>query len=257
MPARRVPCLRVLLPVLLFAASGVQQAGAGVFDDEEARRQINNLTARMNDRLDTSSKAQFELANQIQALREENARLRGQVETLTYELDAAKKRQQDFYIDLDGRLRKFEAPPQAETRPSEDGKTVAPKPAAAADPGAESRDYEAALNLFKANKLKESASAFEAFTKAYPDSALAPSAQYWLGNAHYALHDCKKAIDAQKALLNKWSGHAKAPDAMINISTCQQEIGDAKASKATLETVLIKYPDSPAAAIAKQRLKKK
>jgi cell division protein FtsB len=36
----------------------------------------------------------MELANQIQALRDENARLRGQVETLNYELDAAKKRQQ-------------------------------------------------------------------------------------------------------------------------------------------------------------------
>jgi cell division protein FtsB len=43
----------------------------------------------------------MELANQIQALRDENARLRGQVETLNYELDAAKKRQQDFYVDLD------------------------------------------------------------------------------------------------------------------------------------------------------------
>ena len=246
-----------LILLLLLATQGLQQADAGVFDDEEARRQINNLTVKTNERLDTSAKAQFELANQIQALREESARLRGQVETLTYELESAKKRQQDFYVDLDGRLRKIETPAQTpDAKPTDDGKTITPK-ATASDPAAEGRDYEAALNLFKANKLKESASAFEAFTKSYPESTLTPSAQYWLGNAYYALHDCKKSIDAQKLLLNKWPSHAKAPDAMINISTCQQEIGDTKASKATLETVLTKYPDSPAAMMAKQRLKKK
>lgn len=240
------------LLLLLLAGPGVQQASAGVFDDDEARRQINNLTNKTNERFETSSKAQFELANQIQALRDENARLRGLVETLSYELESSKKRQQDFYIDLDGRLRKIEVAAQS----SDESKTAAPR-APAIDPVAESRDYEAALNLFKANKLKEAATAFESFTRNYPDSAQAPSAQYWLGNAHYALHDCKKAIDAQKVVLSKWPNHAKAPDSMINIATCQHELGDAKGAKATLETVLVKYPDSPAAAIAKQRLKKK
>lgn len=240
---------------LLLATAGMQQAHAGMFDDDEARRQISDLTIKTNERLDSTAKAQFDLLNQIQSLREESARLRGQVETLTYELESAKKRQQDFYIDLDGRLRKLEpqAPQAADARPAEDGKPAK----AAADPGAEAHDYEAALNYFKGGKLKEAAGAFEAFTKNYPDSSLAPSAQYWLGNAHFALRDCKKAIDAQKIVVAKWPSHAKAPDAMINIATCQQELGDAKGAKATLEAVLIKYPDSASAATAKTRLKKK
>jgi len=258
MPAR---CLRRSLQLstlaLLLATFGVQQARAGLFDDDEARRQINELTVKTNERLDTTAKAQFDLANQIQALREENSRLRGQVETLSYELESAKKRQQDFYIDLDGRLRKFETAQQAEGAPPEDGTAPAETAKRAADPAAESRDYEAALNLFKANKIKEAAAAFDAFTKAHPESTLTPSAQYWLGNAHYAAHDCKKSIEAQKVVVAKWPSHPKAPDALINIATCQQELGDAKGAKATLETVLVKYPDTPAASSAKQRLKKK
>ena len=240
---------------LLLATVGVQQAHAGMFDDDEARRQISDLTIKTNERLDSTAKAQFDLLNQIQSLREESARLRGQVETLTYELESAKKRQQDFYVDLDGRLRKLEpqAPQASDVRPADEGKLSKP----ATDPGAEAHDYEAALNYFKGNKLKEAAGAFEAFTRNYPDSTLAPSAQYWLGNAHYALHDCKKSIDAQKVVVAKWPSHAKAPDSMINIATCQQELGDAKGTKATLEAVLVKYPDSPAAATAKARLKKK
>jgi tol-pal system protein YbgF len=251
MPARH---LRLSAVTLLLAAGGAQQVHAGMFDDDEARRQISDLTIKTNERFDTTSKAQFDLVNQIQALRDESAKLRGQVETLTYELESAKKRQQDFYIDLDGRLRKLEPQPVAEAAPGEEPKAPV-KPSA--DPSAESHDYEAALNYFKANKLKEAAAAFESFSKNYPDSTLAPSAQYWLGNAHYALRDCKKAIDAQKVVLAKWPNHAKAPDAMVNIATCQLELGDAKGAKGTLETVLIKYPDSAAATTARQRLKKK
>ena len=104
--------------------------------------------------------------------------------------------------------------------------------------------------------MKEAAGAFDAFVKAYPESSLAPNAQYWLGNAYYTLHDCKKSIDAHRVVVNRWPQNPKAPDSLINIATCQQEQGDVKGVKATLETVLIKYPDSPAAATAKKRLKK-
>lgn len=263
MPARRLRfASRLSAMALLFALFGGQQAHAGVFDDEEARRQITDLSIKHGERIDTLSKAQFELVSQIQALREENARLRGQVETLNYELESAKKRQQDFYVDLDGRLRKLETAPvpaAADAKPGEDELTAASDPAKkpVSDPAAESRDYEAALNLFRANKIKEAAAAFEAFTKTHPDSTLTPNAQYWLGNAHYSLRDCKKAIDAHKVVVAKWPQHPKAPDSLINIATCQQELGDAKGAKLTFETVLSKYPDSSAAATAKQRLKKK
>ncbi|MBS1226823.1 MAG: tol-pal system protein YbgF [Proteobacteria bacterium] len=244
---------------LLLAVVGAQPVRAGMFDDEEARRQIKDLSIQTSERIDTLSKAQFDLVNQIQALREESARLRGQIETLTYELEAAKKRQQDFYIDLDGRLRKQE--PQA--APADEGKPAGEaSPAndqvkkAASDPAAEAREYEAALNLFKGNKIKDAAAAFDAFAKAHPDSTLTPNAQYWLGNAHYALHDCKKAIDAHRVVVSRWPQNPKAPDSLINIATCQQELGDSKGVRTTLETVVSKYPDSSAAATAKQRLKK-
>ena len=262
MPARRLrfrPAISAI--ALLLTLFGAQQAHAGLFDDEEARRQVNDLSAKVNERVDTLSRAQIELVNQIQALREENAKLRGQAETLQYELESAKKRQQDFYVDLDGRLRKLEttAPSTAEASSSAEGGTPpadAVGKKAASDPAAEAQEYEAALNLFKANKLKDSANAFEAFAKAHPDSTLTPNAYYWQGNALAAQRDCKRAIDAYRAVTNKWSQHPKAPDALIGVASCQQELGDAKSARTTLEAVIIKYPDSAAATTAKQRLKK-
>ncbi|WP_263769902.1 tol-pal system protein YbgF [Propionivibrio soli] len=267
MPARRLRSAselprRLTALAVLLALIGGQPARAGMFDDEEARRQIKDLSIQSNERFDTLSKAQIDLVNQIQALREDNARLRGQIETLTYELDSAKKRQQDLYVDVDTRVRKLETPPAASNTgapPTADGGATAeaaPPQAATSDPAAETREYEAALNLFRANKIKDAAGAFEGFVRAHPDSTLAPNAQYWLGNSHYSLRDCKKAIDAHRVVVAKWPQHPKAPDALINIATCQQEQGDAKGARATLDTVLAKYPDSSAAATARQRLKK-
>lgn len=243
---------------LLLCVVGAPSARAALFDDDEARRQVQDLSIRSNERLDTLSKGQIDLANQIQALREDNAKLHGQLETLTYELDAAKKRQQDFYIDLDNRLRKLEtqaAPASGEGEAAPDAAADAVKKPAS-DPAAETREYEAALNLFRNNKIKDAATAFDAFVKAHPDSTLAPNAQYWLGNANYAQHDCKKAIEAHRVVVARWPQNPKAPDSLVNIATCQQELGDTKAAKATLESVVSKYPDSSAAATAKQRIKK-
>lgn len=264
MPARRLRLRPAVSAIaLLLAVFGTQQARAGLFDDEEARRQVNDLTIKVNERVDTLSKAQIELVNQIQALREENAKLRGQIETLQYELESTKKRQQDFYVDLDGRVRKLETapPPQAEAPQPTEGDVPPPadtegKKSTAADPAAETREYEAALNLFKANKLKDSANAFETFAKAHPDSTLTPNAYYWMGNALAAQHDCKRAIDAYRVVTGKWPQTPKAPDSLIGVASCQQELGDAKSARTTLEAVLIKYPDSNAAATARQRLKK-
>ena len=81
-----------------------------------------------------------------------------------------------------------------------------------------------------------------------------PSAQYWIGNAYYALRDYKMAIAAQQKVLASWPGSAKAPDAMLNIASCQAEMGDGKAARDTLQQLLKKYPGTPAAEQGKQRL---
>jgi len=239
---------------LLIAALGATQAQAGLFDDEEARRQITDHRIKTEARVDQLGKSQLDLANQLQRQSEEIARLRGQVETLTYELETAKKRQQDFYLDLDTRLRKLE--PQG-------GGSAAVDPAGGAnstgggDPAKESRDYEAALNQFKAAKYKEAAWAFSAFVQKHPDSSLAPNAQFWLGNAWVAQRNCAKAIEAHSVVTTKYADSAKAPDSWLAMATCQQEMGNAAAARRSLETVVAKYPNSPAADTAQQRLKKK
>lgn len=246
--------MRALRIALLISACGAASAQAGMFDDEEARRQVKDLAIKSEARFDQQGKTQLDLANQLSRQSEEIARLRGQVETLTYELETAKKRQQDFYLDLDTRLRKLE--PQG-------GSAAAVDPAGGAnsggggDPAKESRDYEAALNNFKASKYKEASWGFSAFVQKYPDSSLAPNAQFWLGNAFMAQRNCAKAIEAHSVVTTKYADSAKAPDSWLAMATCQQEMGNPTAAKRSLETLVAKYPNAPAADTARERLKKK
>lgn len=223
------------------------QAQAGLFEDDEARKAILDIRARLNNmQNEINAKADksnnFDLNNQNEQLRQEIARLRGQVEELTNQLANEQRRQKDFYVDLDNRLRKLE--PQKTTV---DGKEVLISQQ-------EQRDYDAALAYFKAGDYRNAGASFYDFTRRYPASGLAPSAQYWLGNTYYAQRDYKNAITAQQAVVKNYPDSPKAADALLNIASCQIELKDRAAAKRTLEALVSQYPDSPAAQTAKERL---
>jgi tol-pal system protein YbgF len=144
------------------------------------------------------------------------------------------------------------ATPETHTNSISTGSGERPPPTVGTD--VEGAAYEDALNQFKDGKYKEAAEAFAAFVHNYPTSEMAPSAQFWLGNAWYAQNKYKEAIDAQLVLTVNWPNSQRAPDAMLSIANCQRDWGDAAAARRTLSSLIEKYPDSQAAAQAKQRL---
>jgi TolA-binding protein len=190
----------LLAALALAAASAIFPAHAGLFDDDEARLRIEKLRTdlaeqgkRLETAVATTSRSQIELANQIEQIKADMAKLRGQIEVLSYELEATQKRQKDFYIDLDNRLRKLET--AAAEAKSVANANAAASDAAPADPAAEMRDYETALTLFKSAKYKEALAAFLGFIKAYGSSGLLANAHYWAASAHFQLHEYAKAAE--------------------------------------------------------------
>jgi tol-pal system protein YbgF len=126
--------------------------------------------------------------------------------------------------------------------------------ALAAEITAEQRAYDAALDQFKSGNYSASLQSFVNFVKTYPKSPLAPSAQYWVGNAYYALKDYRAAIASQRQLLTMYPDSQKVPDAMLNISSSQIELTDTAGAKRTLDDLVQRYPASEAAERAKKRL---
>jgi len=249
---------RAAFAAALLAASFLVPAPAqALFDDdvartriEELRKKVDALARQLDDRIAKveDRRALVELSSQIEALRADIARMRGQLEVLQNQAESADKRGKDLYVDIDTRLRKLE-------QPKESAAGTPDKPSAEGGaPAGETKAYEAALNQFKLGNYPLAISAFQGFLVTYPSSRLAPSAQYWIGNAHFAQRDYKQAIAAQQRVLAAWPDDAKAPDAMLNIASAQDAMGDRRGAQKTLEGLLAKYPQSPAAASARQRM---
>ena len=247
------PARLAIAAMLALSSLGSQ---AALFEDDEARRAVLDLRQRVdalrqstetsNQRLGDDNaqmrRSLLDLQNQIESLRAEQATLRGQNEQLQRDVTELQRRQRDMAKGVDERLRQFEPVPV-----SVDGLEFS------ADP-AEKRDFEAALALFRKGDFPAAQAAFAGFDKRYPKSGYTPSVLFWLGNAQYAQRDYKEAISNFKQLLSLAPNHMRAPEAALSIANCQGELKDTKAARKTLEDLLKVYPQSEAAAAAKERL---
>ncbi len=248
--------LRALLCLVLAVSSAPTFA---FFNDDEARKQVAELKKSVDaltQRVDGGAQNQLDFANQIETLKSEVARLRGQVEELTNSLESAHKRQQDFYVDLDNRLRKLEsvtATPNTEAPVA--AATATALPAAKADPQAEMRDYEAALGLFRETRYKDAQAAFESFIAKYPQSAMQPSAHYWLGSSLYQQKGFLGAAASFGKVAANWPNDSKAPDALLQQANALVAAKDVNGAIKVLETLVEKFPTSPAVETARSRLK--
>ncbi|MCL2308910.1 MAG: tol-pal system protein YbgF [Proteobacteria bacterium] len=264
-------------PLLLAPLLALSFNAHALFDDNEARKRIeqtntrlSQLETQLNERLtalEQRSQAVLELSAQLDGIRNDIAQLRGQIEVLTYELGEAKKRQRDLYTDLDSRLSRLEgsqaSSPMSGNAPGGGTALIDPATAVAGsassananDGATEQKAYDAAMEQFKRGDYAGAASAFTVFAATYPQSPLASSAQYWIGNARFAQRDYKAAIAAQTQLLQKYPDSPKAPDAMLNLASAQAELGDKAASRRTLQDIIAKYPGTDAASKARQRLR--
>ena len=282
--AAMVPAVAFLLIAVTLT---IAPARAALFDDDEARKRIEALRGRVDqlegrlNALEATVKGQglVDLLHDIEQIKADVATLRGQQEVQSYELEQAQKRQRDLYLDLDGRLRKLEGTagtgnpgsPAAGATPA--GPENGTSPGAAAGPGSaglpgtavrvppgaadlagEQRAYDAALDQFKSGSYAAAIGSFQAFVRAYPRSALAPSAMYWQGNAQYAQRDFRGAIATQRQLIATYPDSQKAPDALLNIASCQVELGDAAGARRTFQDIVARFPSSEAAGKARQRL---
>ncbi len=229
-----------LAAVVFVALSGFSQPALALLEDNEARKAILDLRAQVS----AAQKSQIEMQSQLDELTQDNAKLRGQTEVLEKQVQELTAQQKSFYQDLNGRMKSFE--PQIMEIEGVQGKV---------QPG-EQQAYEAALKAFQDGNLKKADNGFQSFVKKYPDSPYWPLAQFWLGNSEYAQKDYKTAIATLQSMVKRYPLHARIPDALLTLANSQIESGAKPAGKKTLENLIAKHPDSEAAGLAKQALKR-
>ncbi len=250
---------------LLLALCVAAPVRAGLFSDEDARKQIQDnrkdtqqLEARLlklEDRVAQQTRSMLDLQSQIEALTGEIRKLRGQNEELTHGLQDSEKRAKDFYVDLDTRIRHFESTEEAAKAETPSGSAASAVGSTDTfDPATEDRAFEAAYGLFRAGRHASAVKAFQEFLKKYPDSGHAPNTLYYLGAAKFALKDYKGALDSYQRFLKASPASPREAAVLLDIAGCQQELKQPAAAKKTLKQIVAKYPDSEAAGKARKLL---
>lgn len=264
---RTLPRWTALRPVALALAGALTLsaggARAGLFDDEEARKAILDLRARIQASDDGASakiaeqaKVQSALAEQVQQLRRslldlntqleaqraDSAKMRGTQEQLARDVAEMQRTLKDVSKGLDDRLRALE--PQ---KVSLDGKDFLAEPD-------EKRAHDQAMAALRGGDFDKAASALGTFLQRYPASGYADSARFWLGNALYGLKNYKEAIAVFRALAAGSPTHPRTPEALLAVANCQIEMKDVRGARKTIDDLTKAYPTSEAAAAGKERL---
>jgi len=234
-------------------------ACATTSDIEATRNQIDQVNRQASARLSEvesklSNEKLLEMVNQVDSLKAEVAKLRGEVEVANYNLQTTQKRQNDLYNDLDGRLSHLESAGK-EAAAQQTASQPASTSAAAADTQT-SPDYDKALNLLRARDFPKATAALSLYVQQNPNTPQAVDALYWLGVAHTAQRQYDAAIEIHRRFAEQFPDNPKAPDALRNVANCQRDLGQADSAKTTLKRLIKLYPASSAAQKAREQLTK-
>lgn len=145
--------------------------------------------------------------------------------------------------------------PVALAKPAPVVSKVAPVNLAVAASSTEQIAYNAALSKMQSQPAAAIAQ-FRGFLKKHPESPLAPSAQYWLGEMMYSSRNYKGAIEEFVTVLQNYGTSTKAPDAAVKLGLSFYEMKNWVFARRTLEDVTRNYPQTSAANTAQMRLAK-
>ncbi len=196
------------------------------------------------------------MTQQVNAVERRGDEMQGRVEMLEHSSESTAERQRLLYADLDSRIQDLETAVTARNSVSVmDGGTLIPGQLPV--PGGSDRDnYQAAFELLKEQRYEPAAMAFDQFLVTFPDSELADNAQYWLAESHYVTQKFRDALGEFKTVIDKFPRSRKVPDALLKMGYCSYELKRWDAARASLARVQSDYPETTAARLAGQRLKR-
>tara|TARA_B110000902_G_scaffold247378_1_gene303394 strand:+ start:299 stop:1195 length:897 start_codon:yes stop_codon:yes gene_type:complete len=273
-----------------------------LFEDEGARKKLNDIQDQLNalqssiefeinekfTNFEKSNKVDPKLINnfseRINSLFDDLAKLRGEVEVLTYSLQTSEERQKVLYKELNERLQKIEesalkiennvnsVESPSENKPLTQNNLIiqedevlpeiAPEPIPEAadlpplvDKNLEYQEFEDAKKLITATKYKEAFDALDKFVVNYPSSELLPEAKYNLGYTQFALRNYKAAINTFNKIVLEYPDNPIAPNSLYQVSNSQIQITRITKAKQTLRSLIKKYPNADIIPSAKKRLK--
>jgi len=198
-----------------------------------------------------------ELADKVSDLQQTLTRLNGANETLTLELDQARRMadSQKMRADaLESRLTVIEKK-AADIEAAQTAAAVAaatppppPPPSASADPAVA---FKQARQLLLDGDYGSAETAFASYVATFPDGTRTPEARYWLGETLFVREAYGDAASAYLGALRGWPQTSWAPDGVLKLSRALVALKKPNDACKTLDELARRYPKAPPAVTSK------
>jgi tol-pal system protein YbgF len=266
------------LVLVAAAAAGCADVSGQALQQDVAqlRQDVNSLTLSVHrSRGDTET-----VVGQIdRRTREQGAETSKQLAALGARLDAVSAELSRVSARMDELAQRVDslgrqAPPAsgAVPPPARSGAApTAPPPAIAAPrPGgggvSAEESYQAAYLDFSKGLYPLAVSGFRDFLRRFPDSALADSAQYWIGEAYFSMaratagqpdkarENLEQAVQEFRKVIVAYPRGSKVPTALYKEALALVELKQTALAQARLQYLVEHFPQSEEAPLAKERL---
>lgn len=266
-----------LFALLLLAAGGVRPAAAAdtksqliqittqlqLLQDNMARMQqsmdermgaMKDLMTQQTDNVNKMGVAVQNLQKTLGAQTTDAAtkvdQISGQVQALHDAVDELKARLAKVSKQLDD----IQSGQQNITNPAPGGQPASPGAAAGAPPP--DALYNDALRDFNAGKNDLASQEFTQYLQAYGNTDLAGNAQFYLGEIQYRQGNLQAAVLSYNKVLDQYPGGNKAAAAQLKKGFALLDLGQRSQGVQELQSLIARYPKSPEAMQARDRLSK-
>ena len=261
-----------LLTVTLTAAAGCADVSGQALQQDVAqlRQDLNSLTLAVHrgrgdtdtvvGQLDRRSREQgAESSKQSAALNARLDALSAEVARVSARVDELSQR-----VETLGRSTPSGGAAPRSGAPAPSGAAV-PPPARGGGASAE-ESYQAAYLDFSKGLYPLAVSGFRDFLRRFPDSPLADSSQYWIGEAYFSMaratasqpekarENLEQAVQEFRKVVVAYPRGSKVPTALYKEALALVELKQTALAQARLQYLVEHYPQSEEAPLAKERL---
>jgi len=255
--------IRRIVPVLAVLALA-SPAWAVNKDIERLQIQVADLQRQVADLIRMAEDNQAEIRRLNESLADQNALLKkaaldGRVQDEA--VQSALRDVTDRMSELAERLQALSAAPPAAAPAAgamgsagdggPPGAVPAPAPVAAPPP----RElYSQAYADYARGNYDVAIQGFTEYLRNYPSTDFSDNAQYWIGESYYGKKAWADAIAAWDALARDYASSDKLPDARVKKGMALEKMGRRRDALREYRFVIDRYPNSPAARIAREHL---
>ena len=258
--------IRTLGVVALFLGAALP-ARAASKDMERLQIQIASLQGQIAELQRQVEDGTREVKRLNEVLAEQSALLKRATQDQRTQDEAIQTSIRDLIEKVSEMRERFQAVPTAPAFPSAPAGTPSTEPSPVSGTGSPSpapstggtppppRElYSQAYADFARGNYDLAIQGFTEYIRQFPSTDFTDNAQYWIGESLYGKQKYADAVEAWNALLRDFPSSDKLPDARVKKGMALEKLG--RRSQALLEYryVVDRYPNSPAARVARDKL---